>query len=218
MFLTRDDRRYYVYANYTEDSEYPFYIGKGSGHRAWTSSKRSEEWCERAKDGFYTKLIQFNMMEPCAYTLEKIMIAIARKSLPDGSLVNVLDGGSGVPGLSHTDASREARRQKMSGPNNRLYGKKMPQHIIDAARKANTGRKRPDELKSRQSKLMSGKNHPQLDLRIHKFWHPDGREFEGLQFDFLSISGITRPQITNLIKGKIKTSGGWRYDGVTDNA
>lgn len=217
MFLTRVDRRFYVYAHYTEDSKFPFYIGKGSGHRAWASSKRTQEWYNRAKNGFYTEVLKYGMPEACSYTLEKIMIPIARGQFPDGTLVNILDGGPGAPGLIHSELSRETRREKMSGVNNRLYGKPMPKHIIEAARQKLIGRIHSDERKARQSRLQSGKNHSQLDTRIHKFWHPDGRSFEGLQFDFVEFSGLKRSNICLLIKGKIKTSGGWRYDGEIGN-
>lgn len=217
MFLTRIDKRYYVYAHYAEDSEFPFYIGKGSGQRAWASGKRSQAWYDRARNGFYVKIIKFGLPEQCAYILEKIMIQIARGAYPEGSLVNISDGGNGNPGLDHSFYSREARRIAMSGPNNRLYGKKMPEHIVEAARQKNLGRIHSDERKARQAWLQGGKNHAQLDTRIHNFYHPDGRIFDGLQFDFVEFSGLKRPNICLLIKGKIRTSGGWRYGGLTEN-
>lgn len=65
----------YVYGHYRADSGELFYIGKGTGKRAWTASGRSKYWRSVAnKYGYEVKILEDNLTEEEAYDKEVQLI------------------------------------------------------------------------------------------------------------------------------------------------
>jgi hypothetical protein len=102
-------RHFYVYAYVRpEHSEYgpdgtPYYIGKGSGKRAWTLHKK-RSGIIRPADNRLIKIIKKNLTEPEAFDLEKRLIRkYGRIDTGSGCLVNLTDGGDGISGLIFTE-------------------------------------------------------------------------------------------------------------------
>lgn len=107
---------HYVYIHRKSSDGSPFYVGKGSGKRAWFSKAgRSRYWNNVAsKHGVTVEIYKDNLSERDALELEVILI----KELRDKgeSLVNLTDGGDGVNGYVPTqetiDLIRSTRIKK----------------------------------------------------------------------------------------------------------
>ena len=84
---------FYVYGHFKTGKDTPFYIGKGTGRRAWVKSGRSEYWNRVVnKYGYEVKLLVENLTEENAYEKEKELIA----EVGLDNLTNVLEGGEGM--------------------------------------------------------------------------------------------------------------------------
>ena len=105
---------YYLYYHYTLDTNELFYIGKGTGNRAWSCRRRNKWWNNKVtKHGFRVEIVQDHISEQEAIMLEIDMIALNRKI--GKNLVNLTNGGEGTSGFKlasigkHKINSPEAR-------------------------------------------------------------------------------------------------------------
>ncbi len=74
--------RYYVYGHYREDTGELFYIGKGTGNRAWMRNNRSKEWHKIVEAcGFIYKIIKDGLDSDEALEFERSLILENRDSL-----------------------------------------------------------------------------------------------------------------------------------------
>jgi hypothetical protein len=86
---------YYVYQYLREDNT-PYYIGKGSGKRAWCRDRT----VPRPADSKDIQIIKTNLSEQEAYDLEnQLILHYGRKNNGTGILRNLTDGGSGSSGV-----------------------------------------------------------------------------------------------------------------------
>lgn len=83
---------FYVYTHSKPNGEI-FYVGKGCGRRAKSSSQRSAAWKEITKNGYFVSIVAEGLLEEDAYSLEKSVI---KTLLPFGNLINVYSGGGPV--------------------------------------------------------------------------------------------------------------------------
>lgn len=88
---------YYVYLHRKKSDNSIFYVGKGSGVRAWDLIKRNSLWQKVAnKYGVVVEIYKKGLQEWYAYEIEKDLILqygkIANKT---GTLANITDGGDG---------------------------------------------------------------------------------------------------------------------------
>ena len=65
-----DENKYYVYAHVRKDNGNAFYIGKGSGNRAWEPSRNERHDLIRDKYGMSVCILKENMSEEAAYQAE----------------------------------------------------------------------------------------------------------------------------------------------------
>ena len=94
--------RFYTYAYLREDKS-PYYIGKGSGRRAY---QKHTGFNPPSKNRIL--LLKENLTEEEAFTHEKYMIAVfGRKDLRTGILHNKTDGGEGPSGVIVSDEFKE---------------------------------------------------------------------------------------------------------------
>lgn len=96
-------RTYYVYAYLRASNNVPYYIGKGTGKRAWAKNHGS---VSVPKDKTKIVILHENLLEQEAHNLEISLIAeYGRKDLNTGVLLNQTDGGDGASGRVLSDES-----------------------------------------------------------------------------------------------------------------
>lgn len=126
-----DSNRFYVYFHLKPDDSV-FYIGKGTGKRAWSHNLRNQYWKHIvACHGLIVKIHTDGLAEDAAFALEKELIKHHRQT---GKLTNVTDGGGGVSG-SHVNLGvpkTEAHKEKLRQINT---GKKQSKETIEKRRK-----------------------------------------------------------------------------------
>ena len=88
---------HYTYVHISKESGKIFYVGKGSGNRAYFSSCRSKEWKKIAESGHSVEIMCFWETNEEALEHEKLLISCGKKL--NWPLVNKTAGGQGVVGL-----------------------------------------------------------------------------------------------------------------------
>ena len=105
---------FYTYMHTRNDTSQPFYIGKGSGNRAWVNAGRNKHWKAIAAKHGHTVCILSNWpTEREAFEHETLLIECFREIGAD--LVNVTNGGDGVSGLVHDISVRSRISASLSG-------------------------------------------------------------------------------------------------------
>lgn len=129
--------KYYTYAYLREDGT-PYYIGKGSGRRAYVENHR----INLPKDRDKIIILKNKLTEDEAFKHEKYMIAVfGRKDLGTGILRNLSDGGDGgASGYKHTEDICKFRSERMKG--NKIWkDKRHSDASKQKVREARTGKK-----------------------------------------------------------------------------
>jgi len=99
---------YYTYAYLRKDGT-PYYIGKGKGNRAYSTSGRKVKIPPKERILFLKR----NLTEVEAFKHEIYMIALyGRKDLGTGILYNFTDGGEGQSGFVCKEEKRRKRRER----------------------------------------------------------------------------------------------------------
>ena len=137
--MTSGKNQYYIYSYLREDYS-PYYIGKGSGKRAY--NKGSKE-VKPPRDKSRIRILKVDLTEEEAFLLEKLYILMfGRIDSGTGILRNRSDGGDGASGAIKSKETREKLRQAN-------LGKKKPKEVGEKISKALTGRKLSEEVKAK---------------------------------------------------------------------
>ena len=99
MIFTKENTPpgFYVYAYLRKTNLTPFYIGKGSGRRAWDKHPL------KVPNNSRIIIVEANLTNVGALALERRLIKwYGRKDLDTGILRNLSDGGDGNPGVKWT--------------------------------------------------------------------------------------------------------------------
>ena len=122
---------YYVYTHKTKDTHEVFYVGVGSGNRAFTKNSRNIYWHRKTKKhGFDVEIL---IRDLCLYEAYKIEIELIRHYGRD-SLCNLTDGGDGVK-----NPSSEARKKMSDAKKGKTQKKDHIKKRVEAIR-SNTNR------------------------------------------------------------------------------
>lgn len=133
---------YYTYAFLREDGT-PYYIGKGTSHRAYIKRRRG---IKPPKDKNRILILKDNLTEQDAFKHEIYMISVfGRKNNNTGILLNQTDGGEGVSGYSHTEEFKRNRSIAYTGRVRKPHTEETKQKIRLA--------------RSKQTNLRTGNHH-----------------------------------------------------------
>lgn len=229
---------FYVYEHIRLDTQTPFYVGKGTGKRAWYFLKRNSRHSHiRHKHGLRVNIVKHFNNENNAYRFEEQLIK-SYKSLGYCE-ANFSDGGKAVSGWSHTDEAKRkvslARRGKPT-----TLGTTLSEETKEKIRQARLGTKRPEgnkwgnhteETKKRISGAMTGNKNPMFGRkRSHSKTvlkkmrgenHPFSKRVVDIETDIIYSSagevcrefGLKYPTLISKLNGKRKNNTNFRYLG-----
>lgn len=164
----------------------PYYIGKGSGRRAY--NKHGVIKVPKNKGNII--FIQEGLTEEIAYKIEALHIKLwGRKNNNTGILLNQTDGGKGgLSGRKHTEETltkmrkpkdpwpedRKKRHSDMrKGPGNPMYGRKDSEEMLlqksirmQGSNNPQYGKRNTEEYKKEMSIARSGANNPRYGVKL----------------------------------------------------
>lgn len=109
---------FYVYTHHRATTGEIFYVGKGSGARAFDFKRRNVVWKRiSSRCGVVVKIHTAGLQEWAAFELEQDLIALhGIHNDGDGPLCNMTYGGEGTVGYKFNDEQLEAHRTRAQTP------------------------------------------------------------------------------------------------------
>jgi hypothetical protein len=112
---------FYTYAHIRNDTNKIFYIGKGKGNRAFSSTGRNPFWKSIVeKHGHKVEILANWKTEQEAFDHEMLLISCFKDM--GYKLSNMTIGGEGASGVEWTEKRKEKHSKRMSGEGNPRFG------------------------------------------------------------------------------------------------
>lgn len=142
----------YIYLHERQDTNTPFYVGKGTGYRLNTKKDRNTYWHNIVnKVGFKPVILQSDLTHQQALNAEKFTIALLRKFFKLANLTNGGDGGNGLKGELHPLYGKPRSEECKAKISKSLQGKS----FVHCSNKKGT--KQSEETKQKISNALKGK-------------------------------------------------------------
>lgn len=235
----------YVYKHIRLDSGETFYVGIGNDKnykRANKKYQRTKIWHNIVKKAGYKVEIIFDNItweEACQKEIELIEY-YGRRDNGSGTLVNMTDGGEGIPGFKHSKESilktissegyknRNKSKDHMKGLTyEQIYGEEKAREIKEKQSKAERpeprtgsnhhmfGKKRPEH-----SAKLKGKPNEKMKGLLVGDKNPMRNKDVALKIS-IAKTGIPRPKLTCPYCGKVGGSGNmqrWHFENCRDKS
>jgi len=156
--MHNNPKQFYVYIYMRHDGT-PYYIGKGSGRRAWSYNRKG---CPRPSDDRIYIFLD-GLEEQHAYDLEECLVAqYGRKDINTGILRNMTSGGGGAKHLSENSKERLSHK----GVDNPMFGKSHSEKTKRQISESNSGRIHTEDSKSKISAKLKGRASPRKGAKL----------------------------------------------------
>lgn len=206
--------QYYVYL-YLRENGTPYYVGKGSGNRAWSTNKLINLPVNRNNIVIVAK----NLFETEAFMLEKKLISTyGRKDIGTGILRNLTDGGDGIVGWAGINKTYDERFGKeksaivKSKKSKSMIGKnKGEKSALFGKKGANTGKTLSDNTKKLISEARIGDKNPRYDKTIYTWINTKtNQEIKMSRHDLCQTYNLHNSNVQLLLQGKQHRVKDWK--------
>ena len=226
QFKDKVDNRFYVYVHRRLTDNKPFYVGKGSGNRAWVRHRRNPFWTNVAeKHGYKIEIVFDNLNEETSFQCERD--TILEFTYFGYTLTNLTNGGEGPSGQIVSEETKSKVSKALKGK------KKSKEHahkvatalrdksihtLVNTAGESRTGTR--EELRvlcglntKELSSLLTGSNYRVgnwatssenfnkskiPDDNVYTFFHRDGNSFIGTKADF-AVKFSIKPERVSML-------------------
>lgn len=178
---------HYTYIHRRVSDGAPFYVGKGSGRRAWGSGNRSRAWHEFVADGdFVVEIVSTFQTAAEAFECERLVIARLRSE--GYALTNATDGGSGSGGRDRGRPLSERTKKKLRQAH--LGKKQSAETVAKRVEKVRGMRRTPEQ----RAAMKAAAEKRALD--------PEYRKKISMALTGRTLSPETRAKMSASLKGK----------------
>ena len=198
--LSSSQERFYVYTHHDTSTGEIFYVGKGTGRRAWNKSSRTSEWKSRSGCDMIVHIIFDGLSDELALFIERMLI----NKIGIENLENKTMGGGGALGYKHTDEWKEKLSTRMAGDLNPMKG-------MTGERNPFYGKNHNEQTKRKMKGPrpgVSGRKNPSADLNVYTFVHDRHGEFSGDRASLREMFNLTTSQTSKIFSRG--ACAGWR--------
>lgn len=208
---------FYVYIHRRLDNNSVFYVGKGSGNRAYSGARRNKYWKNiTTKHGYSVEILFTDLEEKQAFILESDLIVNFKAF--GVKLSNMTDGGEGSSGRKQTKETRQKIAKSKEGfifteshranISKALKGREASPTRIEKMRKSLTGKKQTEETKQKRRDSLR-RSDKKRDNNVYVFFS-DSDIFVGTRKDLSSFLSIPTRKLNTLFQKDYSSSAyGW---------